>query len=364
MEKNLTPSHSILFTGGGTAGHVTPNLALINRVLADGWKVVYVGSYQGIEKEIIGRINLPYYGISTAKLRRYLSWQNLLTPFKVIQGIFQAYFLCRRLKPQIVFSKGGFVAFPVVFAAWLNRIPVVAHESDLTPGLANRLSFPFVQKICVTFPEGKKFFRQQEKVIVTGTPIRPELFTGQADKGRKLCGFNENKPVLMILGGGLGSDIINRSIRKILPQLLQQFQIVHLCGKGKTDPAFAQQPGYKQFEYLNEDLADVFACTDFVISRAGANTIYELLALKKPHILIPLSKKSSRGDQIANAENFAAKGISLVVTDEELQHADKLESTISNLLQQRTAIMDKIDHLSLPNSITLIYDQLTALAKS
>lgn len=363
MDNHSQAKRTILFTGGGSAGHVTPNLAIIERMKSAGWNVVYVGSYEGIEKDIIGRIGLPYSPITTAKLRRYFSWQNFLTPLKVIQGIIEAFILCRKLKPQIVFSKGGFVAFPVVFAAWLNGIPVVAHESDLTPGLANRLSFPFVKLICVTFPEGKKYFNSQQKVIVTGTPIRPELFLGNAEKGKTLCGFDNSKPILMIYGGGLGSDNINRTIRKSLPNLLQIFQIVHLCGKGKTDDKYDNEAGYKQFAYLNEELADVLASADFVISRAGANSIYELLALKKPNILIPLSRKASRGDQIVNAETFAAKGISLVLPEDELQQENKLSTTLAILVQQRDAILNKINQFQIPNSIELIYEQLINLAK-
>lgn len=347
---------TILFTGGGSSGHVTPNLAIINYCQQKGWNVSYVGSYQGIEKEIIGRTHLPYTAITTAKLRRHFSWQNFLAPFKVLYGIHQAFWFCRRLKPHVVFSKGGFVAFPVVLGAWLNRIPVIAHESDVTPGLANRLSFPFAKFICVTFKESINYFKSQQKIKVTGTPIRPELFKGDANKGLALCHFNIEKPVLLIIGGGLGSDAINIAIRKILPKLLLQYQIIHICGKGKTDPAYDNYRGYKQFDYLNEELADVFACTDCVISRAGANTLYELLALKKPHVLIPLSKKASRGDQIINAQNFSQQGYSKVVTEESLNNDDNLLNTINDVFLHKNEIINKLNQFKIPQSVELIYE--------
>lgn len=353
---------TILFTGGGTAGHVTPNLPLIKYFQAQGWQVIYVGSEQGLEREIISKINIPYYSLTTDKLRRHFTWKNFLSPFKVLLGIAQAYNLCRRLKPQILFSKGGFVAFPVVFGAWLNRIPVVAHESDLTPGLANRLSFPFAKRICVTFTEGTKYFGNNKKVVVTGTPIRPELITGNAEKGRTLCGFQDNKPVILIFGGGQGAAFINQTIRRLLPQLLPQFQIIHLCGKGKTDPSLVNVAGYKQFEYLNEELADAMACADLVISRAGANSIYELLALKKPHILIPLSTKASRGDQIANAKYFAKQNLSHVIHEEELDDA-KLLAMIQKVYQQKELIQTQLAAFTLPNSTQIIADLLLSLAQ-
>lgn len=344
---------TILFTGGGSSGHVTPNLALIKQFQQQKWAVAYAGSEQGIEREIINKINIPYYAIATDKLRRHFTWRNVLIPFNVIRGIFQAILLCYRLKPKIVFSKGGFVAFPIVIGAWLNRIPVIAHESDLTPGLANRLSFPFAKWICVTFPEGKKFFKNQAKVVITGTPIRANLLTGNAQHGLKLCEFEANKPVLLIIGGGLGSDAINQAVRRILPRLLPMFQVVHLCGKNKTDPRFAHVSGYKQFDYLNEELADVFACADLVISRAGANAIYELLALKKPHILIPLPTKASRGDQIANAKYFADLNLSEIIFEEELTD-EKLLEKIAKTYAEKLSIKTRLSSYALPKSVDLI----------
>ncbi len=362
-QKQAQNSHTILFTGGGSSGHVTPNLAIMRHCQEHGWNISYVGSYQGIEKDIINRTQVPYTAITTAKLRRELSWQNLLTPFRVLRGIHQAFWLCRRLKPKVIFSKGGFVAFPVVIAAWLNRIPVIAHESDVTPGLANRLSFPFAKYICVTFKESVQYFKSQQKIIITGTPIRPELFKGNADKGLSLCQLNKEKPVLLITGGGLGSDTINVAIRKILPALINHYQIIHLCGKGKTDPAYDNQQGYKQFEYLNEDLADVFACTNCVVSRAGANTLYELLALRKPNLLIPLSKKASRGDQLINAKIFARQGYSEVIDEDHIQDKDALLSAINKLFKHKDETIIKLEKYELPHSVDIIYELINKVAK-
>ena len=351
---------TILFTGGGSAGHVTPNLALVKKCQIEGWQVYYAGSKDGIEKTIISRINIPFFHISSGKLRRHLSWKNLLTPFQVIKGVIDAFLLCQKLKPNVVFSKGGYVAFPMVFSAWLHRIPVIAHESDLTPGLANRLSFPFAKKICVTFPEGKNYFKQSEKVIVTGTPLRPELLQGNAEAGRQFCEFDNNKKVLLIYGGGLGAANINKAICRLLFSLLEKFHIIHLCGKGKTDPQLNNINGYRQFEYINEELPDLLACADIVISRAGANSIYELLCLQKPHLLIPLSTKASRGDQIHNANYFANLGLSKVLLEENMTD-EHLFQLIIQLEQEQEAIKAKLKQFVLPDSVEIIYNELSKI---
>lgn len=307
----------IIMTGGGTAGHVTPNLALIPKLKELGYEVQYIGTKDGIEKTIIKEINIPYHEISSGKLRRYFDLKNFTDPFKVIKGIFEAKKIIKREKPDVVFSKGGFVAVPVVIGAKLNKIPVIAHESDMTPGLANRISEPYCTKVCVTFPESLKYIKDN-KGVLTGTPIREELFNGSKILGLKICGFSREKPLLMIIGGSLGSKFINKTVRNCLPELKKNYNIVHICGKGNLDSSLLNEEGYKQFEYLNEDLPHVMNAADLVISRAGANVIYELLALKKPNLLIPLSAKSSRGDQILNANSFKKSGYSSVIQEEEL----------------------------------------------
>ncbi len=354
-------SARIVFTGGGTAGHVTPNLPLIEELLREGWHVDYIGSDDGVEKEIITPLTISYYGVSCGKLRRYFSWQNFLDPFKIFLGITQAYRILHKLKADVVFSKGGFVAFPIVIAAWLHRIPIIAHESDISPGLANRLSFPFVDKICVTFDAAKHHFKKTEKVVVTGTPIRQELYSGSKAAGLDLCGFSKDKPCLLVMGGSLGSVKLNTIVRQALPSLTAHYQIIHLCGKDKLDNALHNQAGYCQFEYANRELADLFAASDIVVSRAGANAVYEILALQKPHVFIPLPLRSSRGDQIQNAGYFKQQGVSHVVADESLTVENFLQA-IDSVSQQKEIIISKIKGLNIesatPKIIELIKEQV------
>ena len=307
----------IVLTGGGSAGHVTGNIALLPELKKAGWAIEYIGSETGIERQIIADVHLPYHAISTGKLRRYFDLKNFKDPFRVIKGALQAYSILRKSKPQVVFSKGGFVAVPVILGAWLNRIPVIIHESDMTPGLANKISIPLASKVCFTFPETQKHI-PADKAVYTGSPIRDEVLQGDPEKGRALCGFTTAKPVLLIIGGSLGSEKINQAVRASLDALLPQFQIIHLCGKGNIDPKLADRVGYKQFEYITTELPDIFAMIDIAVSRAGSNTIFELLALKKPHVLIPLSRAASRGDQILNADSFARMGYSKVLYEEDM----------------------------------------------
>lgn len=352
---------SILFTGGGTAGHVTPNLALIEKLSQEGWDIHYVGSADSVEQGMVQKIGIPFYPISGGKLRRYRSLKNLLTPFKVARGILQSFMLLRRLKPDLVFSKGGFVAFPVVVGAWLNGIPILAHESDMTPGLANRLSFPFVNKICLTFEAGKAYFKRQDKIVVTGTPIRQALFHGDKARGLALCGFNDEKPCLLVIGGSLGAASINHCIRQSLAALTHNFQIIHLCGKGKIDSSYQSVKGYYQLEYADEQLAHLFACSDVVISRAGANSLYEILALAKPHVLIPLSTQMSRGDQLQNARYFEQLGISQVIDNEAL-NSENLLLALETIQHNQAIIIKKIHALKIASAteriVAIIKEQI------
>ena len=307
----------IILTGGGTAGHVTPNLALIPNLKAMGFDIHYIGSHQGIEKELITPLNIPYHGIASGKLRRYFSLQNFTDPFRVIKGFFEARKLIKEHRPDIIFSKGGFVSVPVVKAAKSFRVPVIIHESDITPGLANKLSFSAAQKICCNFPETLEYL-PKEKAILTGSPIRQELFQGSREQGRSFCNFSRELPVILVMGGSLGSIALNQTIRQSLDLLLQNYNVVHLCGKNKVDISYDNLEGYAQYEYLSHELPDIIALSDLVVSRAGANAICEFVALEKPNLLIPLSAKSSRGDQILNAHSFAQQGFSAVLQEEEL----------------------------------------------
>lgn len=351
----------IVLTGGGTAGHVTPCIALLPGLAQEGFDIQYIGSYQGIERKLIEEYNIPYHGISSGKLRRYFDPKNFSDPFKVMKGYLEARKLLKNLKPDIVFSKGGFVTVPVVLAAKSFKIPVIVHESDMTPGLANKLALPSASKICVNFPETLKFL-PEGKAVLTGTPIRKELFSGNKLRGLDFCGFTVNKPVLLVIGGSTGSRIINEIIRGMLPTLLRDFQVIHLCGKGNLDERLNDTAGYVQYEYIRAELSDLFAASDLVISRAGANAICELLALRKPNILIPLSAKASRGDQILNAESFERQGYSYLLTEEELSVA-KLLDAIKTVMDQKQSYIDAMNKSTLNNSIDTILKLIKETAK-
>ena len=290
----------IVLTGGGTAGHVTPNIAMIPRLKELGYKISYIGSYEGIEKKLIEELGIPYYGISSGKLRRYFDVKNFTDPFRVLKGFMEAKKLMKELKPDVVFSKGGFVTVPVVIAASRRKIPTFIHESDMTPGLANKICIPFATKVCCNFPETISNL-PKDKAVLTGTPIRQELLTGSKEKGLAFTGLSPDKPVILIIGGSLGATAVNEAVRSILPELLEDFQVVHLCGKGKLDESLKDTKGYVQYEYIKKELADLFALADIVISRAGANAICELSALNKPNLLIPLSARASRGSSMLTA---------------------------------------------------------------
>lgn len=351
----------IIMTGGGTAGHVTPNLALIPKLKEKGFEIKYIGSFDGIEKEIITENNIPFFGISCGKLRRYFDVKNFTDPFKIIIGIAQAIRVLSKEKPDVIFSKGGFVAVPVVIAASIKKIPVVAHESDMTPGLANKLSEPFCDKLCVTFRESLKFIKGN-KGVLTGSPIREEILRGDKDKGKKICGFSDNKEILFIMGGSLGSKLINEEIRKNMNQLLKKFNIIHICGKGNIDKNLVNINGYRQFEYVSEELPHFMKAADYIISRAGANSIFEFLALKKPTLLIPLSKKASRGDQILNAKSFEKEGYSLMLEEEDINN-DILYKKILELKERKNELINNMEKSESKNGVESIISILLDVMK-
>lgn len=351
----------IVLTGGGTAGHVTPNIALISRLKEQGYQISYIGSYNGIEKTLIEELGIPYYGISSGKLRRYFDLKNFTDPFRVLKGFSEARKLLKQLKPDVVFSKGGFVTVPVVVAAGRLKIPTIIHESDMTPGLANKLCIPSAVKVCCNFPETKAHL-PEGKAVVTGTPIRQELLQGDAEKGRAFTGFTTEKPVLMIIGGSLGAQAVNDAVRRILPQLLEDFQVVHLCGKGKKDDTRDGLKGYVQYEYIESELADLFAMADIVISRAGANAICELQALKKPNLLIPLSANASRGDQILNARSFEKQGFSMVLEEEAITD-NVLLKAVHDLYANRETYRQAMENAPGQDSISVICDLIASCQK-
>ncbi len=351
----------IVLTGGGTAGHVTPNIALIPELKRQGYDIHYIGSYDGIESKLIADMGIPYYGISSGKLRRYIDLKNISDPFKVIRGLGQARRLMRKIKPDVVFSKGGFVSVPVVVAAKSKKIPCIIHESDMTPGLANKICIPCATRVCTNFPETLKHL-PPEKAVLTGSPIRQELFHGDKAKGLSFCGFDDKKPVILIIGGSLGAVAVNTAVRNILPRLLKEFQVIHLCGKDKLDSSLEGTKGYVQFEYIKEELSDLMAASDVMISRAGANAICEILALRKPNILIPLSAQASRGDQILNAASFEKAGYSIVIQEEDVTD-EGLMDAVHQAYAQGQEYRKAMERSQLNNSIEKIVGLINEAAK-
>ena len=339
----------IVLTGGGTAGHVTPNIALLPKLKELGYDIHYIGSYEGIEKKLITDFDIPYYGVATGKFRRYFDLKNVSDPFRVMKGFNEAKKILKELKPDVVFSKGGFVSVPVVRAAASLKIPCIIHESDMTPGLANKLCIPVASKVCCNFPETLQNL-PAEKAVLTGSPIRKELHAGDKVAALNMCKFNANLPVIMVIGGSSGSVAINKSVRAALPKLLEDFQIVHICGTDRIDNLLLDKSGYAQFEYLKSELKDVLAMADIVISRAGANAICELLALKKPNLLIPLPATSSRGDQILNAKSFESQGFSLVLNEDDLDETTLVEK-VHELYFNRKSYIDTMSQSSQLNAV-------------
>ena len=349
----------IILTGGGTAGHVTPNIALLPRLKELHYDIHYIGSYNGIEKELIEQFCIPYHGIATGKLRRYFSLQNFTDPFRVLKGMNEAKKLVKILKPDVIFSKGGFVSVPVVLSGKRCRVPVIIHESDMTPGLANKISLSAATKVCCNFPETLELL-PEGKAILTGSPIRQELLSGDKFKAREFLGFTADKPVILVVGGSLGAVAVNEAVRAILPELLKSYQVIHLCGRGKLNESLKGLEGYAQFEYVKEELKDFFALTDIVISRAGANAICELLALHKPNLLIPLSANASRGDQILNARSFERQGFSIVLEEESLTDETLLDA-VSRLYEHREHYIHTMKNSSQQNSIDTIVDLIESV---
>ena len=352
----------IIMTGGGTAGHVTPNIALMPALKEAGFDIEYIGSINGMEKGLIEATGTPYHGISSGKLRRYFDWKNFSDPFRVLKGYGQAVSLMKKIKPDVVFSKGGFVSVPVVLAAKHCHIPAIIHESDITPGLANKIAIKGAKKVCCNFPETMKYL-PADKAVLTGSPIRRELFSGNAENAIRLCNFKDHsRPVLLIIGGSLGSKIVNEAVRKVLPELLEKFYVIHLCGKGNLDNSLSGTIGYAQFEYASSELTDMFALADMAISRAGANSICELLALHKPNILIPLSAAASRGDQVLNANSFKKQGFSYVLEEEHLT-AESLLRAVEEVYDNRQKYIDAMAQSGQMDSIGTIVDLIKAEAK-
>ncbi len=350
----------IILTGGGTAGHVTPNLALIPALKKRDYEIRYIGSYQGIEKRLAENAGIPYDGISSGKLRRYFDLKNFSDPFRVLKGYGEACRLLKKYQPDVIFSKGGFVSVPVVLAAKRYRIPTILHESDMTPGLANRLCIPSAAKICCNFPETLQHL-PEDKAVLTGSPIREELLQGDRLAGLQYTHLSAAKPILLVIGGSLGAVAVNQMIRSLLPRLLPSFQIIHICGKGHLDESLIGRPGYVQYEYVDAPLKHLFAAADLAVSRAGANSICELLALRKPNVLIPLSAAASRGDQLLNAASFEKQGFSTVLKEEDMNQ-DTLFDAIQDTYEHRADFISRMKQSSLGNAVETIADLIDQYA--
>lgn len=344
----------IVLTGGGTAGHVTPHLAILPTLLEEGYDVHYIGT-SGMEKDIMSREQVTFHTVKSGKLRRYLSLKNLTDPFRVIAGAFQAAAIIRKLKPDVCFSKGGFVSVPVVFGASLHHVPILCHESDLTPGLANKLTARFATKIATTFPECAEALGK--KAVCTGSPIRASLFTGTREKGLQLCGLDGNKPVLMMMGGSSGAQAVNKALRDSLPELLGTFDIVHITGKGNLDESLMSLNGYKQFDYVNETLPDLMAAADLVLSRAGSNALCEFHALKKPMLLVPYPKGAGRGDQVLNAHSYEKRGLAMVLEQQDL-NAGTLTAALLELNQKKDEYRERLNNDGAANGTQKILDMI------
>ena len=340
-EKVICNGRRIILTGGGTAGHVLPNIALMPHLRELGFDIHYVGSHDGIERGLVEFHSIPYHGISSGKLRRYFALKNFTDVFRILKGVWDSYWILRRIKPDIIFSKGGFVVVPLIFAAKLRGVKVIIHESDLTPGLANRLVEPIATKVLVSFPETLDYV-PKKKSKLTGIPVRGDLTSASKEEGLRFLEFNgSGKPILLVTGGSQGSAVINAYVREVLPELLKRFRVVHLCGRGNLSGICLD--GYKEFEVLNKDLPGVLMAADIVVSRAGANTLFELLVLKKPNLLIPLTLGQSRGDQIINAESFRQRGFSAILDEKHL--SEKFLDEVNDLYANRdryTEAMSKI----------------------
>jgi len=358
----VTQPRHVLFTGGGSAGHVVPNLPLMAHFAAGGSTISYVGSKDGPEANLVASFGVAFHAIRSGKLRRYWSWRNVADVWWIAVGLVQAFVLMRRLRPSVVFSKGGYVAFPVVVAAWAWRVPVIAHESDLTPGLANRLSLPFVAAVCTTFAV-TAFPARGKPVVHTGTPLRPDLVRGDAERARAIFELPRDRPLVVVFGGSLGADALNRVVREALDRLLAFATIVHVCGPGRTDASFAGRPGYRQFEFVGAEWGDLLAAADVVVARAGANSLYELVALRKPHLLVPLPRSASRGDQISNAAYAVEHGWSRVIAEEDLD-AVRLDAAVREIYADRARVAALLGGAGLGDGTRAVADVITRFARN
>ncbi|NKB99713.1 MAG: UDP-N-acetylglucosamine--N-acetylmuramyl-(pentapeptide) pyrophosphoryl-undecaprenol N-acetylglucosamine transferase [Pseudomonadales bacterium] len=349
----------VLIVGGGSAGHVLPTVPIVTALAEEGHDVVFVGTHSGLEADLVAELPCDFRAISAGKLRRYLSLENVLDIFRTLLGIFQSLLLVLKTKPQVIFSKGGYVSFPLVLAGWICRVPIVAHESDISPGLANRLVTPFANTICTSFAD-TAFKGAKTHVVHTGTPLRAEIVDGSATTGRQRLGISPDKPLLVVTGGSLGADRLNEIVRSEIQELTQTFYVFHVCGPGKL--VAMEVSDYVQAEFVAEGWGDVLAAADVVLSRAGANALFELVALQKKNLLVPLPKVASRGDQIENAAYAQARGWSLVIAEEDLT-PQSLGAAVRQLLEQGEQWTTRLAEFATPNAAHAIVMEIHAAAR-
>lgn len=318
----------IAFTGGGTAGHVFPGIAVAEEL---GRRALWIGSPSGVEKMLAEDAGMEFRGIPAGKFRRYFSLRNLSDIGRIFSGVLAAVRILRKEKPAFLFSKGGFVSVPPVVAARLCGIPTYTHESDFDPGLATRINLMFCEKVLVSFPETVDFLpaRLRPKAVVTGNPVRRAVYDADAGRGRRYLGCEPPTQVILVLGGSQGSSFINGLISSCLPRLVPRFFVVHQMGA--QDYSASTLGNYFAAAFFSAELPDIIAAADLVICRSGANTLAELAALGKPSLLIPLSRSGSRGDQLRNAEVFRARGAALVLQEQDAT-ADSLLAMVCSLL--------------------------------
>jgi len=326
----------VFFTGGGTGGHVFPALAIIDELDKSVYDIAWIGSKKGMEYKIITDAGIKFYSIPSGKLRRYFSILNLLDIFKIIAGFFASFILLAKQRPELVFSKGGYVTVPPIIAAKILNIKSITHESDMTPGLATRINSRFVNKILLPYENTRKYFKDsmKEKIIVTGNPVRKDFFYADNTIGKEIMGFNNSKPVLLILGGSLGAQEINDLISESLDLLLEEFNIYHQMGEANFKES--EKDNYKTVPFIKRDIAHLIAASDIVISRSGASAVWEFASVGVPSILIPLIA-GSRGDQLFNANYAVEKNISLILKGNDVNISNLLE--LINLIKLKRGEM-------------------------
>ncbi len=348
---------TIVLTGGGTAGHIMPNIALLPEISKHFNQIYYLGAKDSMEEKILKKYtDVKFVAIPTTKFIRKITLKNLAIPFKLIKGILQTKKILKQINPDVIFSKGGFVSVPVAIAGKKCKIPVISHESDLSMGLANKIILKYANVVCTTFEDTAK---QNKKCICTGTPIREQIFKGNKYNILNKISHIKSKPYVLFFGGSLGSKNINKLVENSLDKLLEKYNILHITGKGNKNNL--KKDGYTQFEFV-ENIEDFFVLADIVVCRGGANSIFELLALCKPMLIIPLSKAQSRGDQIENAEYFKRKNYAEVLREENMS-TETLISKLDNIIKNKEKIILNMQKANIKNANEKIVDIILSAKK-